>query len=145
MSWQGRQRDNMPAQKKKSTVTHTHTHARAQANTHTHTHTYTHKHTAAVMRVYRDRHGDKTTFCVLSCETPQEYSWQEAETQAPWGSPAFVSHILFIILFCNGGRKFAQAKDFSPLIISALAQDCKLCKFTGFFFLLSEPLKCSSV
>lgn len=38
-----------------------------------------------------------------------------------------LTHILFIILFCSGGRKFAQAKDFSLLIISALTQDCKLC------------------
>lgn len=46
-----------------------------------------------------------------------------------------LKHILFIILFCSGGRKFAQAKDSSTLIISALVRDCKLCKFTdGFFF-----------
>ena len=77
-----------------------HTRARVCAHTHTHTHTHAHKHTAAVTRVYRDRHGDKTTFCVLSCETPQEYSWQEAETQAPWGSLAFVSHT-FSLLFCS--------------------------------------------
>jgi len=38
-----------------------------------------------------------------------------------------LTHILFIILFCSGGRKFAQAKDFSLLIISALTQGCKLC------------------
>lgn len=143
MSWQGRQQDNMPTQKKKSTITHTHTHL--QVHNQNRTHTYVHKHTAAVMRVYCDRHGDKTTFCVLSCETPQEYSWQEAETQAPWGSLAFVSHTFpLLFLFCNGERKFAKAKDFSPLIISAIARDGRLCKFTDFFFLLSDFLKCSS-
>lgn len=41
-----------------------------------------------------------------------------------------LTHILFIILFCRGERKFAQAKDFFPLIISELAQDYKLCKIT---------------
>lgn len=82
-----------------------------------------HKHAAAVMRVYRDRHRDKTTFCVLSCETPQEYSLTGSRDPGTVGvSCLCLAHILFIILFCNGGRKFAQARDFSPLIISTLAR-----------------------
>lgn len=42
MSWQGRQRDNMPAQKKKSTDTqnrHTHIHTRKYTTKHAHRHT----------------------------------------------------------------------------------------------------------
>lgn len=60
-----------------------------------------------------------------------------------------LTHILFIILFCNGGRKFAQAKDFSLLIISALTPDCKLCNSQAVFpprrplkaLLAAEPLQ----
>lgn len=59
---------------KRKAQSQTHMSKSTTKHRHTHSHTCAHKHTAAVMRVDRDRHGDKTTFCILSCETPQEYS-----------------------------------------------------------------------
>lgn len=104
---------------------HSHTkYTSTQPNTHRLAHA--HIHTAAVMRVYRDRHRDKTTFCILSCETPLEYSMTGSRDPGTVGvSCLCLTHIRFIILFCNSGRKFARAKDRSPLIISTLAQEWK--------------------
>ena len=147
MSWQGRQRDNMPAQKNKSTISHTHTH--------THTHTYTSAqanahictqiHICGYEGVSWQAWG-QNNFLRFVIWNPAGILMTGSRDPGTMGvSCLCLTHILFIILFCNGGRKFAQAKDFSPLIISALAQDCKLCKFTDFFFpLISKPLKCLS-
>lgn len=91
-------------------------------HTHTHSRTHARKHAAAVLRVCGDRHGDKTTFCVLSCETPQEYSMTGSRDPGTVGVLCLCfTRILFIILFCNSGKKFAPAKDQSRLIISTLA------------------------
>lgn len=104
----------------KSTDAHTRVHEQTQAGTHAHTHAR--KHAAAVTRVCGDRHGDQTTFCVLSCETPQEYCMTGSRDPGTVGvSCLCLTRILFIILFCNGGKKFA-AKDQSGLIISTLAE-----------------------
>lgn len=106
---------------KARTPTPEYTSKHTQARTHAHTHAR--KHAAAVTRVCGDRHGDQTTFCVLSCETPQEYSMTGSRDPGTVGvSCLCLTRILFIILFCNGGKKFA-AKDQSGLIISTLAEE----------------------
>lgn len=140
MSWQGRQRDNMPTQKKKSTVIHTH--ASAQPNMHTYTCTQTHS--CGYEGVSWQARG-QNNFLRFVMWNPAGILMTGSRDPGTMGvSCLCLTHILFIILFCNGKRKFAQAKDFSPLIISALAWDGKLCKFTDCFFLLSDFLKCSS-
>lgn len=104
-----------------STDAHTRVHKQTHAGAHAHTHAR--KHAAAVTRVCGDRHGDQTTFCVLSCETPQEYSMTGSRDPGTVGvSCLCLTRILFIILFCNGGKKFA-AKDQPGLIISTLAEE----------------------
>lgn len=115
-------RQHASARKKRKARTRTPKYTTKHTHTLRHTHTVTRKHAAAVPRVCGDRHGDKTTFCVLSCETSQEYSMTGSRDPGTVGvSCLCLTRILFIILFCNGGKKFAPAKDQSRLIISTVA------------------------
>lgn len=118
----------MPAQEKKkkseeSTGMHTRVHNQ------THAHTCTETRSCSYKGVCGDRHGDKTTFCVLSCETPQEYCMTGSRDPGTVGvSCLCLARILFIILFCSGGKKFAPAKDQSRLIISTPGLRTGSCK-----------------
>ena len=121
--------------KKKEKHSHTYTRKCTTRHTHTHTHTRigTQTHSCGYEGVSWQAWG-QNNFLRFVMWNPAGILMTGSRDPAAMGvSCLCLTHILFIILFCNGGRKLAHAEDSSPLIISALAPDCKLRKFTDFF------------
>lgn len=125
--WADREDSKTTCQHEKSTVTNTQVQVHNHTHTPAHTQTYAQTHSCGYEGGSWQARG-QNNFLRFVMWNPTGILMTGSRDPGTMGvSCLCLTHILFIILFCSGGRKFAQAKDFSLLIISALTQDCKLC------------------